>query len=166
VDALGRAVTTNELGRRGQVAVCEKIVEEEVGAFADWLAESKVRPLIERMFEDVRALAAIEVRSFFRRCPDLSETQRDAVRQLADRLVGKLMHPCVATVRRESSFDSAAALADAFRDTRLSFNARIEASVAIHTGNTRPVGTNAEATRADTSSMPGGCPAATSGALV
>jgi glutamyl-tRNA reductase len=128
VDALGRAAAETERGRRRQVKLCEQIVEEEGEAFGQWLAETKVRPLIEQMFEDVRALAAIEVRGFFRRCPELTDVQRDAVTQLADRLVAKLMHPCVATVRKDVSFDSAAALADAFHDTRLSFAARVEAS--------------------------------------
>ena len=130
VDALGRSAAETERGRRRQVKLCEQIVAEETEAFARWLAETKVRPLIEQMFEDVRALAAIEVRGFFRRCPDLTDDQRDAVTQLADRLVAKLMHPCVATVRKDVSFDSAAALADAFHDTRLSFTARVEASAA------------------------------------
>ena len=128
VDALGEAAAMTTLSRREQVKVCEGIVEEEVAAFETWLSTSRVAPLIEQMFDDVRALAAIEVRGFFRRFPNLSGPERDAVTELADRLVGKLMHPCVAAVRREASFDSAAALADAFHDTRLSFNARVEAS--------------------------------------
>ena len=143
VDALGRTVADYEAGRRRQVTACEQIVEEEVTAFERWLAESKVRPLIEQMFEDVRALAAIEVRGFFNRCPGLTEQQQDAVTQLADRLVAKLMHPCVATVRQEASFDSAAALADAFHDTRLSFSARVEASTRANGDKPPSVATDA-----------------------
>ena len=156
VDALGLAAAETALSRRRQVRLCEGIVEEEAAAFGQWLAESKVRPLIEQMFEDVRALAAIEVRGFFRRCSDLSDAQRDAVSQLADRLVAKLMHPCVATVRREASFDSAAALADAFRDTRLSFSARAGASAE----NSKKTDINASTDDTDSSSSRAVCPAA------
>ena len=91
-------------------------------AFEKWMAESKVRPLIEQMYQDVRALAEIELRGLFRRCPELSEKQREAVEQLADRLVGKLMHPCVCTVRQQKMTNSAAILAEAFRATRMSFD--------------------------------------------
>jgi glutamyl-tRNA reductase len=122
VDALGKMVTENYRQRLGQVELCEKIVEEEVDAFEKWAAESKVRPLIEQMYQDVRALAEIEVRRFMNRCPDLSEHQQSEVSQLVDRVVGKLMHPCVSAVRQQSMAESAVTLAEAFHTTRLSFN--------------------------------------------
>jgi len=125
VDALGRIVSGNCRQRESQVEACQRIVDEEVAAFEGWLAESRVRPLIEQMYQDVRALAEIEVRGLFRRCPELSERQREAVEQLADRLVSKLMHPCVSAVRRPSFTDSAATLAEAFRATRLSFDMKL-----------------------------------------
>jgi len=122
VDTLGKMVTENHRQRLGQVELCEKIVDEEVDAFEKWAAESKVRPLIEQMYQDVRALAEIEVRRFMGRCPDLSEQQKGEVSQLVDRVVGKLMHPCVSAVRHESMAESAGTLADAFHSTRMSFD--------------------------------------------
>ncbi len=124
VDGLGQVVAENRRQRASQLDACEQIVDEEVDAFEKWIAESKVRPLIEQMFEDVRALAEIEVRALYRRCPDLSDKQRDAVEQLADRLVAKLMHPCVSAVRRQSMSESASMLAEAFHTTRIAFTAR------------------------------------------
>ena len=122
VDALGRIVAENQDLRARQIRNCEGIIEEEVTSFETWVAQSKVRPLIERMFEDVRALANIEVRSFFRSQPDLNEGQREAVEMLADRIVAKLMHPCVSTVRQHSTAPAGAALAEAFHGARLSFD--------------------------------------------
>jgi glutamyl-tRNA reductase len=136
VDALGRIVAENWRQRQAQAEVSEKIIAEEVEAFDKWIAESRVRPLIEQMFADVRALAEIELRSLFRRCPDLTDKQKDAVEQLADRLVAKLMHPCVSTMRQESMASSAATLAEAFRAVRLSFSDRLEDGAAP----ARPVG--------------------------
>lgn len=121
VDSLGRIVAENRRQRTAQAETCEQIIEEETNAFNEWVAQSKVRPLIEQMFEDVRALAEIEVRSMFRRCPDLSDPQRQAVEQLADRIVNKLMHPCVCAVRQEGM--SGSDLAEAFHATRLNHNA-------------------------------------------
>ena len=89
---------------------------------------SRARPMIEQMVEDVRALASIEVRGFLSRCPDLTESQQQAVTQLAERIVAKLMHPCVCTVRQHSTSDSVAALAEAFHGTRLNFVRRTSAS--------------------------------------
>lgn len=128
VDALGGIVAEARLQRTRQLETCEHIIEEEVQAFCRWLQESKARPLIEQMVEDVRALAAIEVRGFLRRCPDLTQAQQQAVEQLADRIVNKLMHPCVCTVRQHSTSDSVAALAEAFHGTRLNFANRAAAA--------------------------------------
>jgi glutamyl-tRNA reductase len=120
VDALGKILEDNQRQRLAQLESCEQIVEEEVAAFEKWAAESKVRPLIEQMYQDVRALAEIEVRSFMHRCPDLTESQKEAVSQLADRLVGKLMHPCVCAVRQQNRFDGSV-LAEAFHGVRIGF---------------------------------------------
>ncbi|MGE5609523.1 MAG: glutamyl-tRNA reductase [Bacillota bacterium] len=124
VDALGRIVEETYRQRAGQMQIGEQIIEEEVGAFEQWIAESKVRPLIEQMYQDVRALAEIEVRAMFRKCPELNEEQKQAVQQLVDRVVGKLMHPCVSAVRQTSMTESAATLAAAFRATRMGFAER------------------------------------------
>ncbi|HUO09486.1 MAG TPA: glutamyl-tRNA reductase [Phycisphaerae bacterium] len=119
VDALGNMVEQVRRQRVAAVENSEEIVQEEVAAFERWLAESKVAPLIQQMFSDVRALAEIEVRATFRKCPDFSETQREAIEQLADRLVAKLMHPCVSTLRQSRASEPAQMLVNAFHSTRL-----------------------------------------------
>jgi glutamyl-tRNA reductase len=43
-----------------------------------------------------------ELERLFRRCPELSDDERKLIEQTVDRLVGKFMHPCVATLRRHS----------------------------------------------------------------
>ena len=120
VDALGNIVESFRRQRASAVENSEQIIEEEVGGFERWLSESKVGPLIEQMYSDVRALAEIEVRGMFRKCPDLTEEQRAAVEHLADRLVAKLMHPCVRTVRETQAGEPAMMLAEAFHSTRVS----------------------------------------------
>ena len=108
VDALGGLAERNHADRAAQVKLCEQIIDEEVRAFQKWVAESRVGPLIERMYRDVREVAEIEVRAFLRQCRDLRPEQQQQVNALVDRLVNKLMHPCVTTVRQQSAsgFDS------------------------------------------------------------
>lgn len=103
VDALGGLAQRNHDGRAAQVTLCEQIVDEEVNAFQKWVAESRVGPLIQRMYRDVREVAAIELRAFLRQCPDLNADQQHQVNALVDRLVNKLMHPCITTVRQQSA---------------------------------------------------------------
>lgn len=108
VDALGGLAENNYNDREAQVEQCEQIVTEEVLAFQKWIAESRVGPLIERMYRDVREVAGVELRTFLNQCKDLSPKQQQQVNALVDRLVNKLMHPCVTTVRQQSAsgFDS------------------------------------------------------------
>lgn len=120
VDALGNLVEQVRRQRAAAVESSEAIIAEEVEGFEKWLAQSKVGPLIEQMYNDVRALAEIEVRATLRKCPDLTPLQRDAIESLADRLVAKLMHPCIRTVREAPAAEPALKLVDAFHATRLS----------------------------------------------
>jgi glutamyl-tRNA reductase len=122
VDALGAMVEAVRRQRASAVESSEAIIEEEIAAFEKWVAQSKAGPLIEQMYADVRALADIEVRAMFKKFPELTEKQRDAVEQLADRLVAKLMHPCVRTMRESlvTQNNAAEALAEAFHSTRTS----------------------------------------------
>jgi len=109
IDALGRIVAQNQQQRNSQVEICEKILDEEVGAFEQWLDETKLNPLIEQMFRDARDLRDMELQRLYRRCPDLTEEERKVVASVIDRLVGKFMHPCVSTLRRH--MDSSTTLA-------------------------------------------------------
>ena len=126
VDALGNIVEQVRRQRIAAVESSEAIIGEETEAFDRWIAESKVAPLIQQMYADVRALAQIEVRATFRKCPELTELQREAVEQLADRLVAKMMHPCACTVRQSLASEPAQMLANAFHSTRESVAARGE----------------------------------------
>jgi glutamyl-tRNA reductase len=100
IDAIGRIVNENREHRTGQLAVCEKILDEEVAAFEHWIGQAKINPIIAQMFMDATKVRDAEVRRMFNRCPDLTHEQREEVMQLVDRLVGKFMHPCVVSVRQ------------------------------------------------------------------
>ena len=115
VDALGRAVTENQQQRATQLAKSERILDEEVSAFAQWLDQTKLNPLIEQMYRDAHDVSDIELQRLLRRCPDFSDEQREAIEQFVDRLVGKFMHPCVTVLRRQQRADSGVFLASAFR---------------------------------------------------
>ena len=115
VDALGRKAAQNQQNRLSQLQACERILDEEVGAFDQWICETKVSPLIAQMYRDAREVRDAEVERLFRKLPDLTEAERKVVVQAIDRLIGKFMHPCIATVRRNSLSGAGAALAGAFR---------------------------------------------------
>jgi glutamyl-tRNA reductase len=125
IDALGAIVAANQQERLSQLSECESILDCEVKSFIDWFHHKQFGPMIERMYRDATDLRDFEVRRLFNRLPDLTEHQREVISQSIGQLVGKFMHPCVASVRRSS--DSAphpVALANA-----------LHALVAEETGN-------------------------------
>ena len=116
IDAIGRIVDENREHRGGQLAICERILDEEVAAFEQWLGQTKVNPVIAQMYMDATKVRDAEVRRMFNRCPDLTEAQQEEVLQLVDRLVGKFMHPCVVSVRRHHNGQTWKTLAGALHE--------------------------------------------------
>jgi glutamyl-tRNA reductase len=63
------------------------------------------------MYSDARQLREAELSSLIQSCPDLTARQRDAVSKTVDRVIAKLMHPAVSTVRQHSVCDMSHACA-------------------------------------------------------
>ena len=124
IDAVGRIVAENEKHRAAAVNQCERILDEEVAAFEQWLNESQLAPLIEQIYTDARRIRDAELEKFLAGSPDLTDRQKKAVTQLMDRLVGKFMHPCVMGLRHGLN-PAMHAAADGFR---------AQASRCIHAG--------------------------------
>jgi len=103
IDAVGRIVNGNQQNRAAAVIECQRILDEEAAAFEQWLNESQLAPLIERIYSDARRIRDAELEHFLNASPDLTERQKKAVTQLMDRLVGKFMHPCVMSLRHGHS---------------------------------------------------------------
>jgi glutamyl-tRNA reductase len=121
IDSLVGVVQRTHRGRAAAVRACEAIIDDEVRAFERWIAEARVAPLIGQIFRDVRELADVEVRRLFNRCPEFSPDQQDEVAQLVDRLVGKLLHPCVSAIREGTASAGTAHVGDVLESGRLSF---------------------------------------------
>jgi glutamyl-tRNA reductase len=115
VDALGAIVTNNQQQRMTQLQACEQILDDEVSKFEQWITETKINPVIAAMYRDAQDVRDSELERLFNRCPEMTEQERQAVRECVERLIGKFMHPCVATVRRHSLAGSSTILTGAFR---------------------------------------------------
>jgi glutamyl-tRNA reductase len=113
IDALGRIVSENQQHRIQQLEACEKILDEEVTEFEQWMDQSKAKAVIAQMYEDAHEVRDMELRRLFNRCDDFSDEQRQAIEQAMDRLVNKFMHPCVSTVRRHTMSEPTMTLAGA-----------------------------------------------------
>src|SRR5690606_1698743 len=102
--------------RESQLTLCQEILDQEIEAFEQWLNEGRVRPMIGQMYRDASELQELELARFFSACGDLTEEQIQAVRQMADRLANKLLHPCVCTLRQHSETTAPHTLARVLSD--------------------------------------------------
>ncbi|QNN24262.1 glutamyl-tRNA reductase [Planctomycetales bacterium ZRK34] len=111
IDTLGDIVAQNKQARLKEITHCERILDEEIDQFEKWLAEGRSGPMIAQMYSDARQLREAELSSLIASCPDLTARQRDAVSKTVDRVIAKLMHPAVSTVRQHSVCEKAHACA-------------------------------------------------------
>jgi glutamyl-tRNA reductase len=119
IDALGKMVAETQQHRATQLEACEHILDAEVEEFERWVVQAKLNPLIQQMYQDAYEVGEAELERLFNRCPDMTPEQKKAVAQTVDRLVGKFMHPCVATIRRHSLAEPSATLAGELRAAKL-----------------------------------------------
>ncbi|MGA2232037.1 MAG: glutamyl-tRNA reductase [Tepidisphaeraceae bacterium] len=115
IDALGGIISEHQQHRAAAVAPCEKILDEEVAAFGEWLGEAKLSPLIAGMYRAARTVRDAELERMFHKCPDLTDTQKQAAEQLVDRMLGKFMHPYVVGLRHTPA-PMMSAVADAWHE--------------------------------------------------
>ena len=105
VDDLEAAVAKTVEGRRGSIEAAEAIVGRHVAAYAAWHRGRELGPTIRQLFEQAHAGAAEEVERSLRRMPDLDAAGRRQVEEMARRIVNKLLHGPVSTLRRTADDD-------------------------------------------------------------
>lgn len=115
IDALGGIISEHQQQRAAAVQPCEEILDEEVAAFSAWLGEARLSPLIAGMYRDARAMRDAELERLLRKCPDLTDAQKQAAEQLVDRMLGKFMHPYVVGLRHTPA-PVMSAVADAWHE--------------------------------------------------
>ncbi|MFW6039059.1 MAG: glutamyl-tRNA reductase [bacterium] len=116
IDALGRQAARNHEQRANEMSKCERMLDDAVSAFDAWRLQSYAKPLIQQLYGDADTLADLEITRLLNRCSDLTESQRQAITETANRLVKKLMHPLVQTVRHHGDTEPTATFARTLRD--------------------------------------------------
>ena len=102
IDDLREACERNRDERSKELPAAETIVREETQRF---VAESRHRatgPVIARFRQGLEKSQSSELERLFARLPQLDDHSRREIEQFADRLVGKMLHPPLASLRDES----------------------------------------------------------------
>ncbi|HEX8099373.1 MAG TPA: glutamyl-tRNA reductase, partial [Actinomycetota bacterium] len=116
-DLRGELAARNE-GAGDQIAQARAIIEQETRRFATWRRAAKLAPLIQALKERGDEVRAAELAKVAPKLAGLSPKEREAVENLAEGIVAKLLHDPIVRVKERAGAGPgeglAAALAELF----------------------------------------------------
>lgn len=115
LDDLTEACLRNQAARAAEMPAAEKIVDEETARF---VAEASLRataPVISGLRRGMHKPKQAELERLFHKLPQLDENARGEIEQFADRLVNKMLHPPLESLRHASKNGTHHGLLDALK---------------------------------------------------
>ncbi len=112
-----RGVVDSNLGSRlGEVSGVEKIISEEMEAFAHWERSTESAPVATALVERGEEIRRSEIDRLATRFDALTDEEREAVDQLSRRIVAKLIHEPLENVKSLGDQDRRDAYLKALRE--------------------------------------------------
>lgn len=99
IDDLQHVVADTQSQRAGVADQARTIVEEQVEEFGHWLRAREMGPLIDRLIKQCHEVAQAEVSRTINKFPDISEAERAHLEDLGRRIVNKLLHDPIQTLK-------------------------------------------------------------------
>jgi glutamyl-tRNA reductase len=115
IDDLAEACERNRAERAKELPAAEQIVAEETDRFVGEVRHRATGPVIARFRQGLERSQAAELERLFQRLPELDERSQREIRQFADRLVGKMLHPPLESLRDDSQSGSPHGLLEALQ---------------------------------------------------
>jgi glutamyl-tRNA reductase len=102
IDDLQTACLANRRERDRELPAAIHIVEQETARFMAELHHRATAPIIKRLKEGWQQPKADELKRLFNKLPELDERSRGEIEQSFERLINKLLHPPLESLRSES----------------------------------------------------------------
>ena len=102
IDDLQGIVDANMFERQKEAEKAERIIEEEIEPFFQWLSSLDSVPTIVALREKMEKIKNDEMEKLLNRLPDLDEKQRKAIEYMASSIVNKLIHPPTIALKKDS----------------------------------------------------------------
>jgi glutamyl-tRNA reductase len=99
IDDLETIVTTNLKERRQEAVAIERMIDEEMSAFAERVHSMAVGPLILAMQNKAKKIYGDTMDDLFRKLPDLSERERSVIRKLSMSIVNQMLKDPILCVK-------------------------------------------------------------------
>jgi glutamyl-tRNA reductase len=102
IDDLQAACRRNRTERDKELPAAMHIVEQETARFMAEMYHREIGPVIERLRLGWQKPKEDELQRLLNKLPDLGEREREEIRRSFDRLVNKMLHPPLESLRDES----------------------------------------------------------------
>jgi len=103
MDDLQSVVDETTARRRQELNRCLTIVGEEASKFMHWAYRLQVGPTVAELRDNLHDLKRHELCALLQRLPGVTDADRQAIEQMADRLVNKILHVPIKALREPSS---------------------------------------------------------------
>ena len=115
LDDLDQACQQNREARAAELPAAEEIVTQEANSFVEDLNQRMTAPVISELMEGVQRPKTAELDRLFNKLPDLDPESRKEIEKFADRLVSKIMHRPLTSLRDASRNGTHHKLIDAMK---------------------------------------------------
>jgi glutamyl-tRNA reductase len=115
IDDLTEACARNRQARGEALPMAEQIVHEEVCGFVAHTRHRASGPVIARFRAGLENIQEEELQRLYNRLPELDDRSRQEIHQFADRLVAKMLHPPLESLRDETRNGTHHGLLDALQ---------------------------------------------------
>lgn len=109
LDDLQQVVLSTQSHRKDAIDAARSIVTRQVEEFAVWHRQRELGPTIDRLYQHYHGLAQEELARTLNKLPNVSEAEKTHLEELARRIVNKLLHGPVQTLRHSDGVHAAAA---------------------------------------------------------
>jgi glutamyl-tRNA reductase len=103
IDDLQAIVADHQSLRREEIERVERVIEEELTEYLAWERSRRVTPVIIALRQQAREVVQAEVERALRRAPELDEGEQEIVREMAHRIVAKLLHTPTITLKERAA---------------------------------------------------------------
>jgi glutamyl-tRNA reductase len=115
LDDLTEACQRNQAARAEELPAAEKIIDEETTRFVAEASHRATAPVISGLRRGMHEPKRVELERLFHKLPQLDESARGEIERFADRLVNKMLHPPLESLRHASQNGTHHGLLDALK---------------------------------------------------
>jgi glutamyl-tRNA reductase len=99
IDRLSETIDVTLEHRQQAIPLVEQIIEAHVMQFEFWYRSNATENTVSSLARKAEAMRDLELERLFARCPTLDKRQRMLVTGLSRRIVSKLLHPAIVSMR-------------------------------------------------------------------